>query len=192
MQRPSYYRKKGSSPASTAPIPGRVVGLLALLALAMAWAAEAGAEAQRVIALRDLLSTSRGLVAEACDIIRSVQREREDSGVAGRQKIQAELKDPSDDRTYLTIADTRAQRHILAGLRARFGTALDIVGEEEEGSSAEEGEGACAPGPARAADSATGAELDPSYIIPPECAELLLQDVTVFVDPVDGTREFVV
>jgi 3'-phosphoadenosine 5'-phosphosulfate (PAPS) 3'-phosphatase len=169
----------------------RQVGkLLALLALAMARAAGAGAGDQRV-GLRDLLSASRGLVAEACDIIRSVQREREDAGAAGRQKIQAELKDPSDDRTYLTIADTRAQRHILAGLRARFGTALDIVGEEEEAAAAE-GEGACAPGPARAADSAAGTELDPSYIIPPECAELLLQDVTVFVDPVDGTREFVV
>ena len=168
----------------------RQVGkLLALLSLAMARAAGAGAGNQRV-GLCDLLSASRGLVAEACDIIRSVQREREDAGAAGRQKIQAELKDPSDDRTYLTIADTRAQRHSLAGLRARFGTALDIVGEEE--AAAAEGEGACAPGPARAADSAAGTELDPSYIIPPECAELLLQDVTVFVDPVDGTREFVV
>ena len=167
----------------------RQVGkLLALLSLAMARAAGAGAGNQRV-GLCDLLSASRGLVAEACDIIRSVQREREDAGAAGRQKIQAELKDPSDDRTYLTIADTRAQRHILAGLRARFGTALDIVGEEEEEAPEE---AACAPGPARAAESAVGTELDPSYIIPPECAELLLQDVTVFVDPVDGTREFVV
>ena len=98
----------------------------------MARAVGAGAGDQRV-GLRDLLSASRGLVAEACDIIRSVQREREDAGAAGRQKIQAELKDPSDDRTYLTIADTRAQRHILAGLRARFGTALDIVGDRGGG-----------------------------------------------------------
>ena len=56
----------------------RQVGkLLALLSLAMARAAGAGAGDQRV-GLRDLLSASRGLVAEACDIIRSVQRERED------------------------------------------------------------------------------------------------------------------
>jgi 3'-phosphoadenosine 5'-phosphosulfate (PAPS) 3'-phosphatase len=143
--------------------------------------ARAPDDAARRVRLRDLLSVCLRLCHGACAIIRDVQLARERAGEnAG---LRAELKDPSDPRSYMTVADTRAQQHIMAGLRARFGEALEIVGEEEE----EDGEAdACA-----GAGSEASRDLDPEYVFPTETEELILADLCVFIDPLDGTREFV-
>ena len=133
------------------------------------------------IQLQDLLAECHRLCQQACGIIRHVQLQRE-QGAGSHAELQAELKDPLDPRSYMTVADTRAQRHIVAGLRARFGEMLDIVGEEEDQED-----------PAQAICGVSEAcnELDPTYSIPPELQELVFGDVCVFIDPLDGTREFV-
>ena len=64
--------------------------------------------------------------------------------------------------------------------RAAFGTGLTIVGEEDP--------------PSNEVDVSAPAkveELPNGFVIPEELASLVLSDITVFIDPVDGTREFV-
>jgi len=146
-----------------------------------------GGETDLRIRLRDLLSLSVRLCDEACHIIRSVQLQRDNDG-GSSDTLQAELKDPADPRSYLTVADKRAQVHIVSGLRDRFGTALDIVGEEDE--AADEVDADSAPECA-AAVAASAWHFDEAYVIPADRDELVLADVCMFVDPVDGTREFV-
>ena len=95
--------------------------------------------------------------------------------------MNATLKDKNDSRTYLTEADTAAQELIWNGLRAIFGPKLSIVGKEdavEEESNWKMME-------------EIGTEMLNGYDIPTDLENLVFSDVIVFVDPVDGTREFV-
>ena len=143
---------------------------------------ESAVETHRRLRLHDLLSVCRRLCQQACGIIRDVQSERE--GTQGSHaSLRAELKDPLDPRSYMTVADTRAQQHIVAGLRATFGETLDIVGEEED----QDGTDA-ATAVFCASDSP---DIGSGYIVPLELQELEYHDVCVFIDPLDGTREFV-
>jgi hypothetical protein len=147
--------------------------------------AEGGGTASSArIRLRELLSMSIKLCSEACGIIRGVQEAREAAG--GQDSLEAQLKDASDPRSYMTVADRSAQHHIVSGLRAGFGSALDIVGEEEE-----ETEGASSSLFQASPAAHGGSWWDPTYVIPPDYEEVVLADVCVFVDPLDGTREFV-
>lgn len=133
------------------------------------------------ISLCGLLGLCVSLCHEACAIIRDVQCQREADG--GR--LAAELKDPTDPRTYLTAADERAQRCVIAGLRTMYGDTLDIVGEEEED------DDEVTVGDSQSASPAEASGMDGGYDVPAALQQLFLRDVVVFVDPVDGTREFV-
>ena len=134
-------------------------------------------------------------------VIRAVQadRERSEEGAEGKDAlaaIGASLKDASDTRSYLTTADLRAQKVIVDGLRREF-PGLVLVGEEEEDAGAAGGAladpAAWYPAPdgppATQADSAT---LVVASDLPAGSFEALtLKELVVFIDPVDGTREFV-
>jgi 3'(2'), 5'-bisphosphate nucleotidase len=103
--------------------------------------------------------------------------------------------------SYLTVADQRAQRVVIDGLRAAFGDTLDIVGEEDEeedvvpdtGCGLTVGAGGVSThhAAAEAVSAAAAAVSSGSYVIPADLEDLNRRDVTVFVDPLDGTREFV-
>ena len=131
--------------------------------------------------LRQLLSGCVSLCRSAMAVVREVQRERE-AGAA----LEATMKDPTDSRTYLTKADTRAQRVIVEGLRAKF-PQVAVVGEEEE----EEGEEAAAGIVERAAPVVDTGLCDDMGVPEELRRPLAAPDLCVFVDPVDGTREFV-
>ena len=60
--------------------------------------------------LRELLSVCVCLASKAGQVIRDVQQDRETNG---RIAFNAQLKDPNDSRSYLTVADRRAQKVIL-------------------------------------------------------------------------------
>mmetsp|Transcript_64074 Transcript_64074/g.71761 ORF Transcript_64074/g.71761 Transcript_64074/m.71761 type:complete len:273 (+) Transcript_64074:87-905(+) len=173
----------------------------------------------KLIDLRQLLSACISLSNAACAIIRNVQQSREhnnddddnNNNNDNSKSFVAILKDPTDTRSYLTVADQRAQQVIVDGLLGEW-PELSIVAEEEE---REKGWDipveytTCVrkdaldsdlnyfdrtrttmmtttmtmptPSPSPTTD-ATKKDLD--YLQP-------LQDVCVFIDPVDGTREFV-
>ena len=128
------------------------------------------------VSLVELLSTCVDAARKGCDEIRAVQHRRSTAGGA----LASTRKDADDPRSALTEADTAAQIAIVNALRTAW-PGLRIVGEEEEEESPDEGaalrrdllDDACAPHPA------TTAWREP------------LDVLTVFVDPVDGTREFV-
>ena len=63
--------------------------------------------------------------------------------------------------------------------RAAFGTALAIVGEEDPPSDEVE------------VSALAEEELPGGFVIPEDLQSLVFSDITVFIDPVDGTREFV-
>ncbi len=131
--------------------------------------------------IRELLSVCVSLSGAACSVIRSVQRHRENSGV-----LNAELKDPRDSRSYLTNADVGAQRVILSGLRREWPN-LKIVAEEEEDTHEEN----------KIYENNDTAELSVSKSlcrdlkISDALKNLPMNDVCLFIDPLDGTREFV-
>eukprot|EP00567_Pseudictyota_dubia_P006638 CAMPEP_0197444028 /NCGR_PEP_ID=MMETSP1175-20131217/9619_1 /TAXON_ID=1003142 /ORGANISM="Triceratium dubium, Strain CCMP147" /LENGTH=306 /DNA_ID=CAMNT_0042974747 /DNA_START=107 /DNA_END=1028 /DNA_ORIENTATION=- len=111
--------------------------------------------------------------------IRSVQARRERSG----GDLSVELKESGDARSALTEADEAAQRAIVGALRATWGAKLNIVGEEDGTEDSSE---------APIADfDFEPLRMDLFADDIGETAEIDAEDVTVYVDPLDGTREFV-
>ena len=107
-----------------------------------------------------------------------MQRDRENGG-----DLDAQMKNPRDSRSYLTVADGQAQRVILNGLRREWPDLL-IVAEEDEDAAADtaaDGNVEMDVSKSRCSDLEVSADLQ----------SLTLADVCLFVDPLDGTREFV-
>lgn len=125
-----------------------------------------------------LLSTCIDACQRGCEEIRGVQEQRENS----KSTLEVTFKDKADPRSSLTQADTASQRAIVQSLRAAWGSSLNIVGEEDldlqDVNNEEEGETIPLRKDLLEDDIGETDELDPN-------------DVTVFVDPLDGTREFV-
>mmetsp|Transcript_3013 Transcript_3013/g.8499 ORF Transcript_3013/g.8499 Transcript_3013/m.8499 type:complete len:398 (-) Transcript_3013:350-1543(-) len=142
-----------------------------------------------------LLSTCVDACQRGCHEIRKVQTAREqalrdsdnsndDSKNEEEDNLQVQLKDPNDPRSALTLADQAAHQAIVTSLRQEWGNQLNIVSEEDN----DDGE-----------TTTTKNDND----MPPlnrhlfdddmgeETAALDAQDVTIFIDPLDGTREFV-
>ena len=90
-----------------------------------------------------------------------------------------ELKDGADPRSVLTEADEAAHRAILGSLLNEWGDELRIVGEEDDELSSD--------------DIKFFAGLDRDRFIDEigETPDIDSSRVTIFVDPLDGTREFV-
>ena len=131
------------------------------------------------VSLRKLLGACYFLSSKACEIIRSVQARREEKGATA---LNATLKDKNDSRTFLTEADTAAQEMIWNGLRTVFGPQLNIVGEEDAIEEEEKW---------KMKEERDDEEALNGYNIPDDLKSLVFSDVIVFIDPVDGTREFV-
>eukprot|EP00756_Hemistasia_phaeocysticola_P060062 Hpha_TRINITY_DN3730_c0_g1::TRINITY_DN3730_c0_g1_i1::g.23732::m.23732 len=138
--------------------------------------------------LEEVLSVCIHAVLRAGDVIRAVQQGRE-----GGAALDAQLKDESDPRTYLTVADQRSQKVITEVLRSAF-PGVCLVGEEDESAvDSDVAEWAAAQGPAlfdgASADrtSCRGLMAEAAH----DYSWVLLDDICVFIDPIDGTREFV-
>jgi len=123
-----------------------------------------------------LLSTCVNAAQRGCTEIRTVQQSREKNG-----NLKVELKDAQDPRSALTEADEAAQRAIIGSLRAEWGEELTIVGEEDSGDFEE---------------LLAGMTFDPldRDRFEDDIGETEGIDssrIKLFVDPLDGTREFV-
>eukprot|EP00121_Abeoforma_whisleri_P006727 Awhi_evm1s6127 len=146
--------------------------------------------------LLDLIDVCFHLANGAGSIIREVQRDREEHGIAS---LKASLKDEADPRTFLTVADKKSQDFIITGLRESFGNSLNIVGEEEE-EEEEEAKGIKKTQASSSSKSTIEVAKDFAFQawktkveqnLPEEYHLIKMEDLTVFIDPVDGTREFV-
>jgi len=135
----------------------------------------------------ELLSTCIDAVQHGCAIIRRVQQE-------GSLKVS--YKDDSDSRSAVTRADVEAQSFIIDSItnywQTRKGEIPNIIGEEDQGMT--KNNNACSSLVVRL----RGNLVQPnSFFSPMETAQPLLpsiqslSQVTLYVDPLDGTREFV-
>ena len=135
-----------------------------------------------------LLSTCVDACQRGCAEIRRVQAAREGNN---GQNFKVTLKQGEDPRSALTEADTAAHRAIVNSLRREWGEELSIIGEEDTNADDEndhnnkEGVSDCLkqdvlPLKRDMFDEDIGEtlDIDPSH-------------VKVFVDALDGTREFV-
>ena len=130
------------------------------------------------VKLTELLSTCVDACSRGCDEIRSVQIKREESGSLAR----VEFKDPNDAKSALTEADGAAQRAIVNALRSEWGHELRIVGEEDDDDQESNND---------AGDMRDDNPLRRNLVVLDSCLTAKLSDITIYVDPLDGTREFV-
>ncbi|GFH46070.1 hypothetical protein CTEN210_02544 [Chaetoceros tenuissimus] len=128
-----------------------------------------------------LLSTCVDACQRGCIEIRKVQEARERGDDAS-----VVLKDVSDPRSALTVADSVAQKIIVGSLRSHWGNDLSIVGEEDDDED-------LANEISKLIDENAFDKLDTTLFDDDlgETADIDPCDITVFVDPLDGTREFV-
>ena len=133
------------------------------------------------VSLVELLSSCVDAARKGCAEIRAVQLRRRTSG----GELASTRKDADDPRSALTEADTAAQLAIVNALRTRW-PGLRIVGEEEEDPNP-------APGAPLRLDLCDDVVRGPDAASHAGLADWTepLDALTVFVDPVDGTREFV-
>lgn len=129
--------------------------------------------------LGTLLSTCVDACQRGCNEIRAVQAKRQEND-GSLEKV--DLKNQDDSRSALTEADGAAQAAIVGSLRATWGDSLNIIGEEDDDEEL-----------VRLMESSTFDPLDKSLFEDDigETPELDASDVIVYVDPLDGTREFV-
>jgi 3'-phosphoadenosine 5'-phosphosulfate (PAPS) 3'-phosphatase len=157
----------------------------ALLALASLGGAFRCHALQPSLQIGPLLSTCIDACQRGCDEIRYVQagrQQEEPDGDDDNNTFQVALKDATDPRSALTQADLAAQQAIIGSLRAAWVDSLHIVGEEDDAHVGETTLSKTYTEPLRMDlledDIGETEALDPSR-------------VTIFVDPLDGTREFV-
>jgi len=135
-----------------------------------------------------LLSTCVDACQRGCIEIRKVQAVRESSD--NKKLKEVVLKDLQDPRSALTEADKSAYNAIVGSLRLEW-----VKGEPEEGCLRIVGEEDDDEELAKALETMTFEPLDRNRFleeIPSDVApEIDANRVTIFVDPLDGTREFV-
>jgi 3'-phosphoadenosine 5'-phosphosulfate (PAPS) 3'-phosphatase len=140
-----------------------------------------------VVDVKTLLSTCVDAALRGCAEIRRVQKARDEAASDDEDAFVVTRKVATDPRSALTEADVAAQSAVVSALRASW-PRIRIVGEEDEN------EDAAPMSPKKGAplrtglcDEAYGASGDERL----KSLKVDAADVTLFIDPVDGTREFV-
>jgi 3'-phosphoadenosine 5'-phosphosulfate (PAPS) 3'-phosphatase len=147
------------------------------------------ASAMKTISLTQLVSSCMDANRQGCEIIKSFHEAHQTAIIDGSR-----LKEGGNAKSVVTQADVDAQDIILKGLRETWGKDLLIIGEEDE-----------------ADDDPLNNKVDDSStiecclrkdilfhheevqtVIPQDCdEEIPINELAIFVDPLDGTREFV-
>ena len=133
-----------------------------------------------------LLSTCVDACQRGCEEIRKVHEQSRGVGGDGDGDggLKVNFKDTTlqDPRSALTEADHASQRAIVSSLRNVWGDKLRIIGEEEETLGGEE-----------ASDTTTTPLRTDMFDddLGDDTPEIDIDDITIYVDPLDGTREFV-
>mmetsp|Transcript_25033 Transcript_25033/g.69034 ORF Transcript_25033/g.69034 Transcript_25033/m.69034 type:complete len:852 (-) Transcript_25033:3662-6217(-) len=134
----------------------------------------------KTISLGQLTSSCIHAGWQGCQIIRSFHRANQDDKGGS-------LKIGGDARSVVTQCDIDAQASIIGALRETWGDELLIIGEEDDNDAAGEA------GSSRLlrSDILFGTTEVPTPLTTNLDEEIPLKELALFVDPVDGTREFV-
>ena len=122
----------------------------------------------KTISLSQLLSTCMDASKQGSEIIRDFQSKGSVSGT---------LKEVGDVKSVVTQADVDAQATIIGGLRNAWGDGLVIIGEEDDGEAIPK------------LDVKLKNDLLKDLAVQDD--QIPIEELTLFVDPLDGTREFV-
>jgi len=138
----------------------------------------------KTISLLRLASTCIDAGRQGCEVIRSFHQVHQNA-------IDGQLKIGGDPRSVVTACDVDTQAKIIMGLRKTWGDEITIIGEEDEAESPfEQNHGEHNPLLLRKDILFDNQEV--STVIPQDLdEEIPLDELVIFVDPVDGTREFV-
>jgi 3'-phosphoadenosine 5'-phosphosulfate (PAPS) 3'-phosphatase len=148
------------------------------------------ASAMKTISLTQLVSSCMDANRQGCEIIKSFHEAHQTAIIDGSR-----LKVGGDAKSVVTQADVDAQAIILKGLRDTWGNDLLIIGEEDEIE--------VSPPSNKVDDSSSTIECclrkdillhhdEVQTVIPQDCdEEIPIEELAIFVDPLDGTREFV-
>jgi 3'-phosphoadenosine 5'-phosphosulfate (PAPS) 3'-phosphatase len=128
------------------------------------------ASVMKTISLSQLLSTCMDASKQGSEIIRDFQSKGSVSGT---------LKEAGDVKSVVTQADVDAQATIIGGLRNAWGDELLIIGEEDDGEAIPK------------LDVQLKNDLLKDLQVQQDDDQIPLEELTLFVDPLDGTREFV-
>ncbi len=176
---------------------------------------------KKEISLTDLLSTCADACSRGCQVIRFVnqkrnnlqkqqqQQQQEHAEGRGSSSFNVVYKVENDPRSALTEADLAAQCVILHCIRAQFGHELNIIGEEDESDSSSNNNiqpdglkedehvfqkyGIPTPSEYAIQTNLCDDDSEDSRSSNFQQAEIMLalEDFTLYIDPMDGTREFV-
>jgi len=132
------------------------------------------------VALTEVISACVDATQRGCKVIRSQVGTSDD----GKTVVLAEgkLKESDDPKSVVTTADIEAQKEIVGSLKATFGDSLKIIGEEDEEDDQNEDDGKWKPLRTDLLSTSNFSSME-------EIVDL--SDLTIFLDPLDGTREFV-
>lgn len=141
----------------------------------------------KTISINELLSTCIDASLRGCAEIRAVQAKRQETGSLS----QTTLKDASDSRSALTEADGAAQNAIVTSLTKEWNHELEIIGEEDD-----DDKNSSSGKPDATQETTNNVkplrrDLCRDILMDDDSDTVLLSDVQIWVDPLDGTREFV-
>lgn len=134
---------------------------------------------KQLVSLEELLSSCIDASLRGCDVIRKYKQDNATTAITGT------LKEAGEAKSVVTQADIDAQDVIVEGLRNLWGDALTIVGEEDD---SDEVPTAKNPDEQLQQESL---RTDLLKGLVPSNTEVPIDELTLFIDPLDGTREFV-
>jgi len=144
------------------------------------------------ISIAKLLSSCIDASSQGCTVIRDFyqsnhpQSSQSGGGSGGGSSTMGKLKEEGNIRSVVTQADIDAQKRIISGLRSTWGDDLLIIGEEEDDDDDE-----VTPEDDDKKNLLALDLLDHTNIMDDAEDQVDMEDLALFVDPLDGTREFV-
>jgi len=132
-------------------------------------------ELKQLISLEGLLSSCIDASLNGCNVIRRYKQEN--------ATVNGTLKEAGEAKSVVTQADIDAQAVIVNGIRALWGDSLTIVGEEDGSDET--------PGNNLKSDYQQPLRTDLLEGLVSKNVSVPIDELTLFIDPLDGTREFV-
>lgn len=135
--------------------------------------------------LTHLLSSLADSCARGCEVIRSVERRMSDPTKSSDLTVQYKVE--GDARSALTEADVSSQLVIITCIRSIWGDKINIIGEEDSSDTKKLD--------VQETFQKYGVDLPTMRPVQKtffgDDVEVDMNDITIFIDPMDGTREFV-